>query len=114
MIYSFGSPAGLGRIINSSKLGFFIEMEDAVDINLFQLLDVEVLYGDERHRPYRHICKVCVIRKTASGVGVEVESSRLEASNVIPFSYPFKLSHAQKIPSALMAAPANHNKQLVH
>lgn len=96
-----------GKIMNSSKLGFFIVM-DASRVNLFQMMDVEILYGQEDYSPYRHICSVCVIRKTDAGIGVEIESSRLEPSNVIPLKQPVLPGYARQL-SGAAPVPASNN-----
>jgi hypothetical protein len=93
-----GNTLGFGKIIDSSKLGFFIAI-DTSQINLFQMLDVEILYSQEESAPYRHICSVCVTRKTDSGVGTEIESSRLEPTNVIQLRHPIKLDHRKHMRS---------------
>jgi len=111
VLYTLESSPIFGRIINSSKLGFFIQVDDSARFKNFQLLDIEILYSDDPHPLYRHLCKVCVIRKTLSGIGVEIEYSRLEASNIIPFTPTPKLNQVAQMPGALLAQ-ASHNRQL--
>jgi hypothetical protein len=101
-----GNTLGFGKIIDSSKLGFFIAM-DTSQINLFQMMDVEILYRQEESTPYRHICSVCVIRKTDSGIGAEIEFSRLEPTNVIQLRQPIRLDYRKQMHSDGQAPASN-------
>lgn len=106
MVGKPGCPLTFGRIVNSSKLGFFILMNPS-QLNLFQMIDVEILYEQGNPSPYRHICSVCIIRKTAAGIGVEIESSRLEPTNIIPFSSPLKFNQPKQRQSDVLFPASN-------
>lgn len=82
LIYREGMPVAIGRIRNGSKLGFFIET-DFAEVKVLQPLDVEILLYRSPHNIVRHKYTTRVIRKTASGLGVELETMSTESAKVL-------------------------------
>lgn len=82
LIYKMGIPLAIGRLKNSSKLGFFVET-DFADINILQPLDVEVLlYRGPQHLD-RFKFTTRVIRKSDTGLGVELEYMSNESAQAL-------------------------------
>lgn len=75
-------PVAFGRIVNGSKIGFFIET-DFSQVNLDQALDIEFISANSEENICRYSCNIRVIRKTALGLGVEVESTKVESNYII-------------------------------
>lgn len=82
LIYKMGMPVAIGRIKNGSKLGFFIET-DFSDINILQPLDVEILLQRNSQQLTRYRYTTRVIRKAASGLGLELESMSAESAKAL-------------------------------
>lgn len=82
LIYKSGMPVAIGRVKNGSKLGFFVETDFAA-INVLQSLDVEILLYRNPHKILRHKYTTRVIRKAATGLGLELESVSAELDRVL-------------------------------
>lgn len=76
------TPVAIGRIRNGSKVGFFIET-DFADVNILQPLDVEILLQRGPKNIVRHRYTTRVIRKTESGLGLELEFMSDESAKAL-------------------------------
>jgi hypothetical protein len=81
LIYKEGVPVAFGRVVNSSKVGFFIET-DFSEVNRFQKLDIEIIPYSKSKNLGRYFFTACVIRKSEAGLGVEIDSTKVETKNV--------------------------------
>jgi hypothetical protein len=79
LIFKSEIPIAFGRVVNSSKLGFFIETNFS-DVNVDQSLDIELLPAGNEKNLCRYIYSVRVIRKTPHGLGVEIEDTKAESN----------------------------------
>lgn len=82
LIYKSGIPVAFGRVVNGSKIGFFIET-DFVDVNRFQRLDIQIIPNSNLKNAGGYFYTMYVIRKTKWGLGLEVDSKRVESKKVV-------------------------------
>jgi len=98
LILKSAVPVAFGRVVNASKIGFFIET-DFSDINLDQTLDIEFIPTDNEENICKYSCRTRVIRKTSLGLGVEVEFTKAESNSAINSSRHLPNSYRIMLPA---------------
>ncbi|WP_024460194.1 hypothetical protein [Marinimicrobium sp. LS-A18] len=72
LIYKHGVPVAMGRIKNGSSHGLYLET-DYQNVRELQKLELEVLLGDRVKGNRRCCVAALVVRKSMTGVGLEME-----------------------------------------